>query len=131
MCRNAAIVTPEASISHHPVGLRIRAARVLAGLTTPRALAQAIDEKGLGPTKLYAIEQGRQPVQFSELTVIAEATGVPVEFFTADFSRLREISENPRTILARETAEAAQRSAERREDTPSSTRSPRRADQER
>lgn len=123
-------MTAKAATSHHPVGLRIRAARVLAGLSTPRALASVIDEKGLGATKLYAIEQGRQPVQFSELTVIAEATGVPIEFFTADFSRLPEISENPRTILARETAEAVQRSVERLEDTPAGHRSPRRANRE-
>lgn len=108
---------------YHPVGIRIRAARTLAGISSPKALAETIGGRGLGATKLYAIEQGRQPVSYREIVDIADATGLPVEFFTADFSRLDEISENPRTVLARETAEAGQRSAERLADTPASTRS--------
>lgn len=109
------------------IGTRIRAARALAGIGSPKALAELIGGRGLGATKLYAIEQGRLPVAYRELVDIADACEVPVAFFTADFSRLEEISEDPRRVVARETAEAAQRSAERHAAPRAATRSRRAA----
>lgn len=65
---------------------KVRAARELAGLRSAEALAEAIDEAGLGVRTIRAIEQGRRYVQASELTAIARACGVSVDFFRADLS---------------------------------------------
>jgi hypothetical protein len=93
----------------------MRAARQLGGLRNVQELAAAIDSRrGLGTTTLRAIEREERVAEFRELNEIAVACGLPVEFFTADFSRLHEISEDPRSVIARETAAAVQRAAERR-----------------
>jgi transcriptional regulator with XRE-family HTH domain len=66
---------------------RIRAARALADLTVEE-LADAIDAKGLKAKTLGAIERGEREVRPHELRAIAEACGLPYEFFTADFNIL-------------------------------------------
>jgi transcriptional regulator with XRE-family HTH domain len=129
MCRNAAIVTA----NQHSLGMRIRAARLLAGYTTPKALADHFKAQGvnkLGSTKLYMAERDEQPLEYRDLEEIAYACGLPVAFFTADFSRLPEISEDPRKVIARETAAAVQRSVERRAAQTEGSRSRRRANPE-
>lgn len=102
------------------LGARMRAARQLGGLRNVDELAAALkDTRGkLGTTTLRCIERGEAPGDFSAYRDIAEACGLPVEFFTADFSRVAEISENPRSVIARETAAAVQRAAEQRVATP-------------
>jgi transcriptional regulator with XRE-family HTH domain len=93
---------------------RVRAARHLAGFKNPRALAARIDQRGLGEKTLYLIEQGHGDPQIRDLEAIAEACGVPLEWFSADFSRLAEISDDARRVIARETAAAVERSRDRR-----------------
>jgi hypothetical protein len=107
MCRNAATVKPS-------IATRVRAARVIGGYNRPQDLAAAIGGRGLGATNLYKIERGERAPAVRELYDIAAACGLELEFFTADFERLREISEDPRKVIARETAEAVRRSVERR-----------------
>lgn len=100
------------------IGARLRAARHLKGYKRMEELAKAIDRpRGLGTTNLREIERDARPVPFGDLADIAHACGVPVEWFTADFSRLAEISEDPRKVLARELAAATQRAAAARQRT--------------
>jgi hypothetical protein len=84
------------------IGARMRAARQLGGFRNVDDLAAALKgtRNGLGTTTLRLIERGEIPADFSTYRDIAEACCVPVEFFTADFSRLPEISENPRSVIA-------------------------------
>lgn len=98
------------------LGARMRAARQLGGLRNVGDLADALkDTRGrLGTTTLRSIERGEARGDFSTYRDIADACGIPVEFFTADFSRLAEISEDPRSVIARETAAARRRVTERR-----------------
>lgn len=97
---------------------RMRAARQLAGHKAPKSLAAAIDRRGYSAKVLYEIEQGKHSAGYAELAEIAHACGLPVEFFTADFSRLAEISEDPRKVIAQGLARAVARSEKRREDKP-------------
>ena len=111
-------------------GPRIRAARHLAGHRTVEALAAAIGQRGLKTTKLRQMEREEIPSEARDLEAIAHACGLPVEWFTADFQRLPEISpENSRRVLAEQTAAAVQRALERRANTPSSNPTPRREGQ--
>lgn len=100
------------------IGARVRAARALKGLSGVPALAAALRKgaaKGLGRTNLYAIERGEEEVvTYGSLVEIANVCEVPIEFFTADFSRLAEISEDPRAVIAAEIAAAVARAEERR-----------------
>lgn len=116
------------------IGARARAARHLAGYTKPDDLAQELARRGvrgLGRTTLYSIEAGRQEGTIPQLRELAEACGVPLAWFTADFSRLDEISEDPRTVLAQQTAGALARSRARRRDTGAATEPLRVEDQRR
>lgn len=122
-----------ANAKQHSIGMRIRAARLLAGYTTPKALADYFkkqDVRGIGATKIYMAERDEQPLEYRDLEEIARACELPVAFFTADLSRLHEISEDPRKVIARETAAAVQRSVERRAEQLASSRPRRRADRE-
>jgi transcriptional regulator with XRE-family HTH domain len=104
-------------------GARMRAARHLAGYSRVEDLAEAINQEGLRTTVLREIEREQRRGEFRELREIAECCGLPVEFFTADFSRLGEISEDPRRVIAARLAAARERSRQRRgskpEDPPS------------
>ncbi|MDE2107259.1 MAG: helix-turn-helix transcriptional regulator [Patescibacteria group bacterium] len=86
------------------IGARMRAARALANISSAPELAAKIDARGLKRTKLYAIEKDRQAAERHELQAIADACGVPLEWFTADFSRLAEISADPKVVIAHEKA---------------------------
>lgn len=92
----------------------MKAARQLAGFTNVEELAEHTG-KGLRPTVLRQIEREERRGEFRELREIAEACGLPVEFFTADFSRLAEISDDPRKVIATRLVSALER-AQRRHD---------------
>lgn len=59
------------------------------GITTDE-LAARVSEPGLGFKTLGAIERGERGVQRSELIVIAEATEMPLAFFTLERQQLLE-----------------------------------------
>jgi transcriptional regulator with XRE-family HTH domain len=65
---------------------RVKAARALAGISV-KELAERINQEGLGERTLRALEgdAGRawRPM---ELQAVAQACGLPYEFFTVDFS---------------------------------------------
>lgn len=82
-----------------------------------KALHANGNPRGLGETKLRQIERGEITPEARELQAIAEACGVPLAWFTADFSRLDEISPEPRQQIAQMLSEAYQRSEEPTEDT--------------
>jgi transcriptional regulator with XRE-family HTH domain len=107
------------------VGARLRAARHLAGFRHQRDLAQAIDQAGLGERTLRAIELGSRHATERDFRAIADACGLPLEWFTADFSRLAEISDPPREVLRAEREKVSARSAARSEGKPEATRPPR------
>lgn len=70
---------------------RMKAAQTLAGIKNVRELAERIDLPGLGRDTLYEMQSGKRPILRHELREIADACGVPVEFFTAeDFSALSQ-----------------------------------------
>lgn len=97
------------------IGARIRAARAIGGFSKPQALAAVLKMRGLGATRLYEVERGAQkPPSYPALAEIGHLCGLPVEFFTADFDRLKEISDDARAAIA---AEQATWEAEQRADT--------------
>jgi hypothetical protein len=99
------------------VGARVRAARHMAGFGGVPELAAALKRRGLGATKLYEAEREEESLGFGDLAEIAHACGeLPVEFFTADFSRLAEISDDPRKVIAERLAKAGERSDTRHAD---------------
>lgn len=104
------------------IGARVRALRTMAGYRNAGLLADALEEngsaRGLRETNLRLIERDARPAQPRELQDIADLCGVPLAWFTADFSRLPEVSENPRAVIAREMRAAEQRANERRAGTP-------------
>lgn len=106
------------------VGARLRAARHLAGFRHQRDLAQAIDQAGLGERTLRAIELGSRHATERDFRAIADACRVPLEWFTADFSRLAEISDPPRDVLRAEREKVSARSAARSGGKPAATRPP-------
>lgn len=93
------------------IPVRLRAARQLAGHKDPSKLAAALAgiTNGLGTTNLRKIEQGKRVPNFTELRAIAEACGLPVEWFTADLARLSEISIDAQSEIARLSAALKQR----------------------
>lgn len=104
-------------------GQRITAARVIAGHKNVDSLAARIREngdmpRGLGTTTLRQMERGELTPTYPHLIVIALACNLPIAWFSADFQRVGEISEDPRRTIARETAAALQRAAERRASMP-------------
>lgn len=115
---------------HPGIGARIRAARHLADIRQVSDLSAEINQKGLGTTKLRQMEREEIPSEARDLEAIAHACKLPVEWFTADFSRLPEISPpDSRKILAQQTAAASQRGQERRAGKPASPPARRKADQ--
>lgn len=66
------------------IARRVRAARLIADIRTVEELAQRIDARGLGAKTIGAIERGERDAKRMELREIAEACGLPEEFFTAD-----------------------------------------------
>lgn len=63
---------------------RLRAARELAGYERLDDLVAAIGERGFGRTTLYKFEQGRDRPGRAALLAIADACGLPVEWFDVD-----------------------------------------------
>lgn len=112
------------------IGARIRAARHMAGLEGVPSLVAELQRRGvkqgqgLGRTNLYAYESGRDVPDIRDLIEIAHACEVPIEFFTADFSRLAEISDDPRHVLATEIAAARERARARRAGTDEENQPP-------
>lgn len=101
------------------IGARMRAARHMAGIRSVEALAEKLRERGvlgLEVTTLRTIEREERRPEFKELREIAEACDLDVAFFTADFARLPEISEDPRRVIAEETTAALERARRRRKD---------------
>lgn len=100
------------------VGGRMRALRMLSGYENMPDLAAALKARGVGrglaEANLYKLERGTKHPEYRDMREIADLCNVPVEWFTADFTRLAEISEDPRKVLARVANEAAQRTEERR-----------------
>lgn len=86
----------------------------MAGIKSAPALAEKLGLHGSGATHLYLAERDQKELPFPVFAEIAHACQVPLEFFTADFSRLREISEDPRRVIAEETAAAVERARMRR-----------------
>ena len=72
---------------------RLKAARALAGFTKPEALAQhpLVAENRIKASRIKELEsvKGRIEVRPMELEVIARACGLPGEWFSAPFERLR------------------------------------------
>lgn len=109
------------------VGRRIKAARHLAGYTEVTKLAAALKANGvtkLGATKLRRMERDQDVSDVRDLQAIAEVCGVPLEWFSADFERLSEISEDPKRVIAQATAAAVERARERRAGKPADRRPP-------
>jgi protein-disulfide isomerase-like protein with CxxC motif len=73
---------------------RLKAARALAGYTKPETLAQQplLLANGIKASRIKEMEsvKGRVEVRPMELDVIAEACGLPREFFSAPFERMAE-----------------------------------------
>lgn len=101
--------------SREATARRVKAAQALGGFSNAGALASAT--KGLGNLGLKRIRELQQQrgneARVVELRTIAEACGLPYEFFTADFGSLthvatpeefREVQEQVRE-LARQLAE--------------------------
>lgn len=110
------------------IGTRMRGARYMAGLGSVPALAAELKKRGtkrgLGRTKLYRFEQDKEVPDIRDLIEIANACRIDLAFFTADLSRLREISDDPRRVLAAEISAAAERAAKRRARTDANPQSP-------
>lgn len=70
-------------LSEEETQRRIRAARALRGKTVDQ-LAEMINEPGLKSGTLGAIERGERPARRRELRSIADALGLPYEFFTIE-----------------------------------------------
>lgn len=107
----------------HGIGVRIRAARHLAGFSGVPELAAELQRRGvrkIGETKIRQMEREdpQQTTDYRDLVEIAEACKLDVSWFSADFSRLAEISDEPRKVIAREIAAAVARAAERRAGKP-------------
>lgn len=105
-------------------GARIRAARSLHDWSV-KQLADAIGAdrgRGLGIASLRLLERDAGIADYAKLSEIAHACGLPVEWFTADFDRLAEISDDPRRAIAeiraaaKQSATAAAARARRRRD---------------
>lgn len=67
---------------------RLRAAQALAGIRSVDELAERIGIEGLGRDTLYDMQRGKRPIRRHELREIADACGLPYEFFTVDFATL-------------------------------------------
>lgn len=83
-------MTPGREITDPPLGNRIRAAIAYAGLNGFEALAERIDQPGLGTKTLRNIADGTRAARRPDLIVIAEATGLPYEFFVLPRHQLVE-----------------------------------------
>jgi hypothetical protein len=68
---------------------RLRAAQVIAGFKSVDELAGRIAIEGLGKDTLYDMQRGKRAIRRHELREIADACGLPMEFFTEDFDRMR------------------------------------------
>lgn len=62
---------------------RLRTARAYGGFRSVEAVAEAINQKGLGVKTLRNIESGTRTAQKRDIQAIAEVCGLPPEFFTA------------------------------------------------
>lgn len=81
------------------VARRVKAARMLAGYSSVKKLAAAINEKGLSGGTIRKYEEARRtPIRTSELYAIAEACGLPLEWFYVD---LAEAARSMRPEVAR------------------------------
>lgn len=114
------------------VGRRIKAARAYAGLTSQQELAKKIASLGYSRGYKRDVIAGwevggyKHALGRDKLRTIAEACDLPYEFFTADFSRLGEIS-SPGAQVEQELEEAAAPSPRRAGSNGSAGRAPRKA----
>ena len=81
-----------ATVGQPEAGRRIRAARWYKGISSVGKLA-ALLPRGLGTTKVYALERGEQPLRRQDALAIAEVCDLDVAFFEVDFQRLSELLE--------------------------------------
>lgn len=91
---------------------RMRAARAIGGFKNVGDLADAITaDASLGERTLRKFESGESPLRPPAMREIAHACGLPYEFFTADFSRLPELADQPASTepLAEQVREQGQR----------------------
>lgn len=77
--------------SAHTQGRRIKAAAELGGYRSLDQLAREVNLPKLSPKSLRRSANDARDTPEHELRAIAEACGLPYEFFTVDFSRLPEI----------------------------------------
>lgn len=79
---------------------RFKAALAYAGLSVPQLAERVTTEPNLSASTLYDVQQQRRNrtplLSPGERAAVAAACGLPVEFFTADFSSLRETTEAER-----------------------------------
>lgn len=87
----------------------------MAGITSAPGLAKELEIRGFGGTHLYLAERDQKMLPYAVIREIASICELPTEFFTANFSRLPEISEDPRRVIAEVIAAAVARSEERHE----------------
>lgn len=92
---------------------RVKACRALAGFDSVENLADAIGSRGMSAGTLAQRESAAGPdYTIPELRAIANACGLPFEFFVADLDRLPEITE-PAQLRALQLAQAAAEQARR------------------
>jgi transcriptional regulator with XRE-family HTH domain len=82
---------------HTETARRVRAARAYCGLTV-REVADAV---GLGLQTIKRIEAGSRVARKSEIVAIAEACGLPRDWFEADFEALVQLASEADELLAR------------------------------
>lgn len=77
--------------SRSEIKKRLKCARIYAGYGRPRDLAAhaAMKRNGLTASRVIQIEAEQQDASEAQLRVIAEACGLPFEWFVADYATLR------------------------------------------
>lgn len=72
----------------HPIGLRVRAARILAGYENVKDFADELDYPRLGERTIRKVEAGTRQLEDHELMRIAYFTEISPAFFTEDLKYL-------------------------------------------
>ena len=73
--------------------------RAIAGYVNVKDLAAAIGpDAGLGERTLRKLESGESPLRPPAMREIAQACGLPYEFFTVDFQRLPDLENGPNEL---------------------------------
>jgi transcriptional regulator with XRE-family HTH domain len=94
---------PVPSADRSELARRIRAARTYAGF----AVHELAERVGLGAQTIKRIEAGRRSVRRFEIWAIAEACGLPREFFEIDFAEMAAREEATVAMLTRIDARLA------------------------